>query len=798
MDTPKASVCDTDVRSSAKRVKEHLQGQRSNHPSAVNRLCALLKDLETARTTDDGFQRLYDLNNPLLTRSVLASNGVIRPLTRAPFITFIRVINGKILVLWKMHCSQGDPAEVLQEPSSSSTDGAGWRYTVVRRGAQLLLPAFTSYWTICVDEILLATGYLVPKAQQLEPSKKGLCHVCRAIPFTELPDEDSAGYPHQPGLDELVASSCSCRLCSLLLDAILDTEKDFQNQTFLRGTYLEPGVEVVGGQNPDRGKFAFNYRATTFGSKQVIQIVLRSKRLHKFTERATGGDGSYIPKLPWDFDGEDTASLEGDTPRPWLYGNWWTLQKVTDCPPQLVGIGVRLSKHPQTAKAGRAGSVTGVVYRGSDVRVLSRPYGPLGLTVPGVTIGSHSDRHVVFGKINAAVYACNKVHKCAPAVLTLPTRILDVQGSRQTGMIRLIDGNGDSGKYVALSHCWGPSQPMKTTASTLQQHRQGIRLASLPKTFRDAVTICTELGISYLWIDSLCIIQGDADDWKREALNMSNVYSNAWLTIAASAARGSDAGCFPVRPSSTYVSADSRSTGFAEERDYMTTDEEGRALDIRGLRFHKEWMPPSFRADPRLYQIGSFGAHLDPVGDEPLNKRGWTLQERYLSPRVIHYASDQVYFECQVNTVGWTVAVQEYSKRELSFEEDKLPAIGGLASWLAKETNDQYFAGVWKEHVFQDILWRAYPREEPSTKWEESARRQKDGPLKVFLPLKQPSVARAPSWSWASVDGSIVFEYILQTDVCATFCAATIDPVDGSAFGRVRPGTLRVMVRIVL
>ncbi|CAK7228610.1 hypothetical protein SBRCBS47491_006963 [Sporothrix bragantina] len=815
--------------------------------------CCDTNDLETARTTDNGFQRLDDLDNPLLTRFVLASNEAIQPVARAPFATFVRVHGGQIIVLWKKHCSQDDQTDPLQQPFFSSiTDGVDWTCTVVRRGEQLVLPAFTLYSiTFSKEASLLATGYLVPKTQQLEPSKKGLCHICRAIPFTELADEDSAGYPHQPGLDELVASSCTCRLCSLLLDAILDTEKDFQNQRFLRDTYVKPGAVAEGSQNPSEGKFAFNYRASTIGSTAVVQIVLRSKRLHKFTERATGSADSYIPKLPGNFHSQDTAPIDGGSPRPWLYGNWWTLQGVKNCPPQLVGIGVRLSQQPQTAKAGRADSVTGVVYRGSDVRVLSLPFGPLGLTVPGKTIDSHSDKQIVFKKLAAFLNTCDKNHQCAAAVSVLPTRVLDLAGSRETGMIRLVDGNGDRGKYVALSHCWGSSQPMKTTASTLQQHKQGIRLASLPKTFRDAVTICTELGVSYLWIDSLCIIQGDADDWNREALNMSNVYSNTWLTIAASAAPSSDAGCFPVRPSSTYVPTDSRSTGFATERDYVTTEEVGRELDFHGLQFHKEWMPPSFRAHPRLYQIGSFGANIDPADDEPLNKRGWTLQERYLSPRVIHYASDQVYLECQFGTVaedgsrfeslfskqalvaykrqpwppasyagtfaisdtggnssvrreskskqrftfGWNTAVQEFSKRELSFEEDKLPAIAGLASWLAKETNDQYFAGVWKEYVFQDIMWRAYPCEEPSTKWDESASRQHDGRLKTLLPLKRPSKARAPGWSWASVDGSIVFEYILQTDLCATFCAATIDAVDGSAFGRVRSGTLRIMVR---
>jgi hypothetical protein len=103
---------------------------------------------------------------------------------------------------------------------------------------------------------------------------------------------------------------------------------------------------------------------------------------------------------------------------------------------------------------------------------------------------------------------------------------------------------GDQAQYVALSHCWGGAQLLATTTVTLGKRKEGIPMASLPKTFYDAVITTRKLGFDYLWIDSLCIIQDSTEDWAQESANMAAVYSGATVVIAADAAQDSTDGCF--------------------------------------------------------------------------------------------------------------------------------------------------------------------------------------------------------------------------------------------------------------
>jgi hypothetical protein len=103
-----------------------------------------------------------------------------------------------------------------------------------------------------------------------------------------------------------------------------------------------------------------------------------------------------------------------------------------------------------------------------------------------------------------------------------------------------------SAGYACLSHCWGSGADIvKTLGDNLQTHlSEGIRIDVLPATFKDAVEICRRLHIAFLWIDSLCIIQDNEDDWRMQAASMADIYENSRITIAASAAKDSTEGCF--------------------------------------------------------------------------------------------------------------------------------------------------------------------------------------------------------------------------------------------------------------
>lgn len=132
----------------------------------------------------------------------------------------------------------------------------------------------------------------------------------------------------------------------------------------------------------------------------------------------------------------------------------------------------------------------------------------------------------------------------------LPTRVLEIPddlllNNPQTKIrLRISSEQQANGRYMTLSHCWGGLVPTKPTDDTLVALQSGISLTDLPRTFADAVKITRKFEIRYLWIDSLCIIQDNEEDWRRESASMNKVYRNSWLNIAATGSQNPNGGCF--------------------------------------------------------------------------------------------------------------------------------------------------------------------------------------------------------------------------------------------------------------
>ncbi|KAF3046912.1 hypothetical protein E8E12_007078 [Didymella heteroderae] len=336
----------------------------------------------------------------------------------------------------------------------------------------------------------------------------------------------------------------------------------------------------------------------------------------------------------------------------------------------------------------------------------------------------------------------------------LPTRLIDV-GFYQDD-VRLVESAsfGDRGKYLALSHVWGKTKHFKTESINLDEHRTKILFDDLPKTFRDAVLVTRALGLRYLWIDSLCIIQDSPMDWEREASRMASVYMNAYATISAAASENSDGGLFFNR----------EPPECSAELTYTSPSGTVGLWTIHNKT-------PSFDQQVRHTTLAS---------------RAWCLQEKQLARRTLHFGSYQVIFECKeryqyetqrpsdklgegrlniqmlywmlvgfrgrndivlkqlvgsVLTRTWLQIVEDYTKRKLTFESDKLPALHGLAQYVIDLTRDQYLFGLWKSSLDLGLLWRTAPYENIS----ERRGRVAD---------------RAPSWSWASVDGRVYFAFV--------------------------------------
>ncbi|KAF4893755.1 putative serine/threonine-protein kinase [Colletotrichum fructicola] len=194
------------------------------------------------------------------------------------------------------------------------------------------------------------------------------------------------------------------------------------------------------------------------------------------------------------------------------------------------------------------------------------------------------------------------------SVATVPTRLIDVQDG-----LRLVTSLSDkTTKYVALSHCWGKledNQRFCLFKGNIDQFHASITFDLLPQNFKDAVIVTRGLGLQYLWIDSVCIVQDDAKDWQIESAKMEEVFSSAYVTLSA-------------------VSATSSLEGFLGERStraYIQLETENR---------QPLYVSPS---------IDDFHHDVE-LGD--ISKRGWVLQERALSRRSIYYTSSQVYWEC--------------------------------------------------------------------------------------------------------------------------------------------------------
>lgn len=312
--------------------------------------------------------------------------------------------------------------------------------------------------------------------------------------------------------------------------------------------------------------------------------------------------------------------------------------------------------------------------------------------------------------------------------------------------------------------------------------------SELPRTFRDVIEVARRLGIRYLWIDSLCIVQDSAEDWSAESSVMGRVYRNALCNIAATASADSQGGLF--------------------------VDRDARMVCPAVIVSQWSDCPPS------TYQISKRHVWEDGVSDAVLNTRGWVLQERFSAPRIMHFAADQIYWECfelqaceafprglpsmvrrhgvtlpmkELNITNggkelrpfwqrpalpmfdgyrvWNEIVEAYTCTRLTKSKDKLVAISALAKEARRALNDDYLAGLWRRHLGWELGWQVSEEDSHS----------------------RPSDYRCPSWSWASVDGKIhTTDYGSDAHLFLKVLDARITPSGDDDTGEVAGGFVRL------
>ncbi|PPQ67585.1 hypothetical protein CVT25_012079 [Psilocybe cyanescens] len=341
---------------------------------------------------------------------------------------------------------------------------------------------------------------------------------------------------------------------------------------------------------------------------------------------------------------------------------------------------------------------------------------------------------------------CMQTHDECPKHIesNLPDRVIDCSNLERP---KLVVTNNVRGVYATLSYVWGRNQTIVSTTKNVDSFiKDGIDMQSLPPTIRDAMISAHNLGVQYLWIDAFCILQDSDEDKGRQIGKMNKIYMGAYFTIIAACASGVDEGFLQDRPARIpsahvpFVCPDGKIGSV------FLTSTEMVGYDVTQM-YHDEM--------------------------EPVSSRGWCFQEHVLSERSFVFAADTLKYQCQKEIVSigdafcepttgprlpkafssdgtlnltpheklwarrsWLYVIWEYSRRTLSKPDiDILNALGGVAEQYHYVWRTRYYAGLWEHTFLEDLLWRL-----------ESAGGD---------PSPRPGIYRAPSWSWASVNGQI-------------------------------------------
>ena len=372
-------------------------------------------------------------------------------------------------------------------------------------------------------------------------------------------------------------------------------------------------------------------------------------------------------------------------------------------------------------------------------------------------------------------FTCRQNHSDCLRPVFRPSRLLHV-GGRETDCLTLRTCHESFApailEYAALSYMWGGPQQFLTTKDSLEARMNRIDFEDLPGTLRDAVLVCRAIGILWLWVDVLCIIQDDPQDKLEQVKTMGEVYQNAIMTIVPAFSLGSDQGFL----SNTFENV---TLPFQRFQEKASGGRQGSVCLIK-----KQLDTPRF----------------------PIETRGWTMQERLLSTRLLFFHPGRIDWVCReshlfagssssysVNLIDesvtrsnrsfdrwgllrsdmnidvnqqirrWYTLAWAFSERTFSDPLDRLPALAGVAKEFRREFPGigDYIAGIWTTNLAQQLLWRI--GFDTQSKWR----------LNQFV---------GPSWSWVSIESSFslpttatapadirleVLDHGIQHDICS-------------------------------
>ncbi|KAK3949504.1 heterokaryon incompatibility protein-domain-containing protein [Pseudoneurospora amorphoporcata] len=229
---------------------------------------------------------------------------------------------------------------------------------------------------------------------------------------------------------------------------------------------------------------------------------------------------------------------------------------------------------------------------------------------------------------------CNSYSSAA----VLPKRVVFV-GTTAEPALRLYESQAETDPYVCLSYCWGRRPFHRTLVDNLESHKRCIKPDHLPPTMNDAIEYTRRLGVRYIWIDSLCIIQDSLLDWREEAGKMASIFQRSFLVLSATCSADAYGGIHASPPSdyqtfalkvNTKTNQVCNSDG-ADQANLTMTTNDTETIYVRRAYVHVRRGTSCYASQfPML----------------PTLKRGWIFQERFLSSRILHFGPHELYFEC--------------------------------------------------------------------------------------------------------------------------------------------------------
>ena len=347
-----------------------------------------------------------------------------------------------------------------------------------------------------------------------------------------------------------------------------------------------------------------------------------------------------------------------------------------------------------------------------------------------------------------------------------PARLVSVGSKEDFSDVRICCEIDPNESYMTLSHRWTiDGGPVKLLEDNIHEYTKGLPWERLPLVFKDAVNVVRELSealdVRFIWIDALCIIQDSTADKQKELTKMSSIYRHSLCNLAACLGEGNQIGLL--------------------QDHYSTLNLHECVLQVDPKN------PESIRV-----RLDHWDLYTKAVTNSNLNSRSWVLQELFLAPRVIYFTPQQLIWECtrgcryqaspqevRNNTERnkpytpippkianeqdgledrdiaiyqlWADMIANYSKREMTYESDKLDAISAIArtAQALLEQRDEYVLGLWRKQLDLGILWVV------------------SGHGQVWDPSEIPE-ARRPSWSWISAHGPLTNIHNVSTQRLVT------------------------------